>query len=327
MRLLTRPRGSRARRWFLAAAGAAAIGCQRTDPVLSFLDDESGLSFTHPPRWNVGLGDQNGIRYRYVTAPKLPGDSEAVSVTLISPASATSAENVAQAYLSGASEISGAAASNGSGQQWIFKDSAGVRSRLRITPSGDGRYVGGWARGPDAAMKLYSPLLDVLLDSVTLESYAAWPEERFASLVARVPAAWTRGSRLANATHATLQFKTPPLTVEKGALTIHGFATVAREPVPPPGDLAAYNKFVKERAYDTVAVLDHQPWDAGGGATPVPGYVDYLRSGNTLTSTRMRRWITVRNGVGLTFTCESRADVFDRLDPWCRRMARTVHLE
>ena len=326
MNLPTPVRRVPGRAWILAAGAVAGISCQASDPVLSFLDDESGLSFTYPPRWNLGVADQNGIRYRYLTAPKIAGDTEALSVTLISPVAAPSADVVAQPYLSGAVDSTSAPARRGLGQEWTFKDSSGVRSRLRVSPSAEGRFVGGWARGSETAMKSYGPALDALMNGIAWESPAAWPEERFASLRARIPVVWTRGSRLSNATNSTMQFKTLPLAVERGMATIHGFVTLAKEPVPPPGDLAAFNKFLKERASDTVAVLDHQPWRADA-TTVTEGYVDYLRSGNSMTSTRIRRWITVRNGVGLTFSCESRSDVFDRLDPWCRRVAGTVRLE
>lgn len=176
-------------------------------------------------------------------------------------------------------------------------------------------------------MKRYSSRVDALFSSLRIEDPTQWPEERFAGLIARVPPTWSRGSRLKSATQATMQFKSPPLFVEKGASTIHGFVTVSREPVPPPGDLDAFNKLVKARASDTVAVIEHHPWLALEGVDRAPGYVDYMRSGTALTSTRIRRWITVKNGVGLTFSCEARADAFDRLDPWCRRLAYTVRLE
>ena len=209
---------------------------------------------------------------------------------------------------------------------WTFKDSAGLQSRLRIKSAGEGRFVGGWARGATAAILRDARAVDAVFDSIAFESPAAWPEERFASLVARVPRAWTRGSRFSNPTNATMQFKTPPLAVETGSATIHGFVTLAKEPVPAPGDLPAFSKMLRDRASDTVAVLNHQTWSAPAADTPA-GYVDYLRTGNTLTSSRLRRWIAVKNGVGLVFSCESRADVFDRLDPWCRRAAATVRLE
>ena len=310
----------------LLAATIASTGCRAAEPVIAFLDDETGVSFAYPPRWSLGQASQNGVRYRYVTAPKGEGDTEALSVTLVAPTSAASVEVVAEPYVSGATDLAGAPRPAGAGQEWTFKDSAGVPSRLRIKSTGDGRFVGGWARGAFAAMQRNAPALDALFDSIAFESPAAWPEERFASLVARVPRTWARGSRFSNATHATMQFKTLPLAVEKGSATIHGFVTLAKEPVPAPGDLAAFNKMLRDRASDTMAVLDHQTWGAPP-ADATAGYVDYLRTGNSLTASRMRRWITVRNGVGLVFSCESRADVFDRLDPWCRRAAATVRLE
>ena len=176
-------------------------------------------------------------------------------------------------------------------------------------------------------MKRYAGRIDTLLASLRVENAAEWPEERFAGMAARAPEAWSRGSRLSNATNATMQFKSPPLFVDKGTDTIHGFVTLAKEPVPPPGDLEAFQKMLKNRASDTVALLEHSPWPAAVGSGRAGGYVDYLRSGTPLTSTRIRRWITVSKGVGLTFACEARADAFDRLEPWCRRMAETVRLE
>lgn len=324
---LTGPRSAgRSPRAFLAAFVLLASGCASPDPLLSFLDDESNVSFTHPPRWNVGFADQQGVRYRYLTAPKIEGDAEALSATMIAPIVAESATALAQAYLNGASEIVTSPGPSGvSG--WTFRDSSRVASRLQIGAAGPGRFFGVWVRGSDAAMKRYASRVDVLLGSLRVEDPTQWPEERFAGLIARVPSTWTRGSRLSSPTQATMQFKSLPLFVEKGASTIHGFVTVSREPVPPPGDLEAFNKLVKARASDTVALLEHHPWPALEGVDRAPGYVDYMRSGTTLTSTRIRRWITVRNGVGLTLSCEARADAFERLDPWCRRMASTVRLE
>lgn len=308
------------------ALGIVATGCAPQDPLLSFLDEESNVSFTHPPRWSVGFAEQSGIRYRYLTAPRIEGDAVALSATLISPSAASSADVVAQAYLAGASEVVTTPGPSNS-STWRFKDSSGVSSRLQLAPAGTGRFFGAWVRGSDAAVQRYESRIDVLLASLRVEDPTQWPEERFAGLVARVPPAWNRGSRLSSSTHATMQFKSPPLFVEKGNSTIHGFATVSREPVPPPGDLEAFNKFVKARASDTVALLEHHPWLALEGVERAAGYVDYMRSGTALTSTRIRRWITVKNGMGLTLSCEARADAFDRLDPWCRRMAYTVRLD
>jgi hypothetical protein len=176
-------------------------------------------------------------------------------------------------------------------------------------------------------MKSYAARIDTLLASLQIEDNWGWPEERFAGMVAHAPSTWTRGSRLSNQTMASMQFRSLALAVEKGTTTIHGFVTLSKEPVPAPGQLETFNKVVKERASDTVALLEHRPWPAAPGLGRPEGYVDYLRSGTTLTSTRIRRFITVKNGVGLTFFCEARADAFDRFDPWCRRMAETVQLE
>jgi len=321
------PYAGRGPRRPLIAFVLLAAGCASQDPLLSFLDEESNVSFTHAPRWSVGFAEQAGVRYRYLTAPKVEGDVEALSVTLISPSSAASAGAVAQAYLTGASEVTARPDGPGNASRWTFRDSSRVSSRLQIAPAGAGRFFGAWVRGSDRAMEHYASRIDVLLASLRVEDPTQWPEERFAGLVARVPSTWTRGSRLLSPTNATMQFKSLPLFVEKGTSAIHGFVAVSREPVPPPGDLETFNKLVKARASDTVALLEHHPWLALEGIDRAQGYVDYMRSGTALTSTRIRRWITVKNGVGLTLSCEARADAFDRLDPWCRRMAYTVRLE
>ncbi len=313
-------------RRLLAIAALMVWACGAPDPLLSFLDEESGLSFTHPPRWTVGFAEQAGLRYRYLTAPKVGDDKEALSVTLIAPTAAASADAVAAAYLSGAFGVVVAQGPKGA-TLWTFKDQAGVSSRLQIGPAGDGRFIGAWARGSDAAMKRYQGRIDVLMASLRVENGADWPEERFAGMAVRAAPSWTRGSRLSNSTNASMQFKSPPLFVDKGTDTIHGFVTLTKEPVPPPGDLEAFYKMVKSRASDTVVRLDHAAWESTAGLDRPLGYVDYLRSGTPLTSTRIRRWITVNNGVGLTFTCEARADAFERLDTWCRRMAPTVRFE
>lgn len=301
-------------------------GCATPEPILSFLDDESNISFTHPPRWNVGAAEQSGIRYRYLTAPRLEGDKEGLSITFIAPAAAASADEVAKAYLDGASAISSTTLSN-SVREWTFTDASGVPSRLRLASAGAGRFFGAWVRGSTAALTRYGTRVDSVLASLRVEDPLGWPEERFAGMVARAPEIWTRGSRLSNATHASMQFKSLPIYVEKGTATVHGFITLAKEPLARPGDLDAFARMLKERASDTVAVLDHQPWLELAGVGRASGYMDYMRSGNAMTSTRIRRWITVKGAVGLVFTCEARADVFDRLDPWCRRMAYTVRLE
>jgi hypothetical protein len=307
-------------------ASLALSSCSPAEPWLSFLDDSSNVSFTHPPRWTVGFAEQQGIRYRYLTAPKVENDTEALSVTLIPPTAATSADAVSEAYLAGAS---GAARVPGPAgvSEWSFRDSSGVASRLRLASAGSGGFFGAWVRGSEAAMKRYAPRIETLLNSLRVEDASAWPEERFAGLVVHAPPAWTRASRLSNRTNASMQFKSLPLAVEKGTATIHGFVVVSREPVPAPGQLETFTQTLKDRATDTVALLEHRPWPAAPGLGRPEGSVDYLRSGTTLTSTRIRRWITVKNGVGLVFSCEARADAFDRLDPWCRRMADTVHLE
>ncbi len=303
----------------------AISGCSPAEPLLSFIDEESSLSFTHPPRWSIGFAEQNGIRYRYLTAPLLVTDKEALSVTLISPTVAESAEAVSLAYLSGGSSVVQAPAFSGS-TEWSFKDSSGVSSRLRLASAGGALYFGAWVRGPDAALKSYQARIDTLLDSLRVENTSQWPEEKFAGMVARAPSTWTRGSRLSSPTNATMRFKSLALAVDKGTDTIHGFVAVSKEPVPPPGDLETFVRLLKDRVSDTVAVMEHKPWPSKGLDRPA-GYRDFMRSGTTLTATRIRRWITVKNGVGLMFFCESRADAFDRLDPWCRRMAETVRFE
>jgi hypothetical protein len=146
-------------------------------------------------------------------------------------------------------------------------------------------------------------------------------------MAVRAAPSWNRGSRLSNATNASMQFKSPALAVEKGTATIHAFVTLSKEPVPAPGDLDAYDRMVRTRAAETVARLDRTRWPAIAGLDRPEGYVDYLRSGTPVSSTRIKRWIAVRNGVGLTLICEARSDAFDRAEPWCRRMAATVRFE
>jgi hypothetical protein len=313
-------------RVLLTACALIAGACRAPDPLLTFLDDESGVSFSHPPRWTVGFAEQAGVRYRYVTAPKIEDDKEGLSVTVISPTAAASPAVVAEAYLSGAFGVVVTAGASES-TTWTFKDQAGVSSQLRIAPAGEGRFFGAWVRGSDASMKRYQPRIEALLASLRVENSAEWPEERFAGMAVRASPTWTRGSRLSNSTNATMQFKSPPFFVDKGTDTIHGFITLAKEPVPAPGDLEAFSKMVKSRASDTVARIEHSAWSPTPGLDRPEGYADYLRSGTPLVSTRIRRWITVRNGVGLTLTCEARADAFERLDPWCRRMAATVRFQ
>ncbi len=310
----------------LAAAAIALWGCRAPDPQLSFLDEESGLSFAHPPQWTVGFAEQNGLRYRYLTAPKVGDDKEALSVTLIAPVPAASADSVAAAYLSGAFGVVVTPGRNGA-ITWTFKDEAGISSKLRVSPAGEGRFMGAWARGSAEAMKRYEGRIDALMTSLRVENPAEWPEERFAGMAVRAAPSWTRGSRLSNATNASMQFRSPALLVDKGTDTIHGFVTLTKEPVPPPSDLEAFFKAVKGRASDTVIRLDHAAWPPTPGLNRPEGYADYLRSGTPVSSTRIRRFITVKNGVGLTFTCEARADAFDRVDPWCRLMAATVRFE
>jgi len=327
MTLASRLGGTRLRRGaLLILAAFATVACRAPDPLLSFLDDESGLSFTHPPRWSVGFAEQEGTRYRFLTAPKVDGDKEALSVTLVSPTVAPSLPALAEAYLDGGSDVTTEPAPTG-GTEWSFRDSSGLPSRLRLSPLSDGRFFGAWARGSAEAMRLYKRRLDILFESLRVEDPSTWPEDRFAGLAARAPEGWTRGSRLSSPTNATMQFKSLPLAVERTTATIHGFVTVSREPVPPPGDLEAFSRALKDRTSDTVVVLQHQPWPEDPSVQRGAGYVDFMRSGTTLTSTRIRRWISVRNGVGLILSCEARADAFDRLDPWCRRMARAVRLD
>ena len=310
----------------LAATALFIWACRAPDPQLAFLDDESGLSFSHPPRWTVGSADQAGVRYRYLTAPKVGEDKQALSVTFISPAAAASADAVAAPYLSGAFGVVATPAKAGA-MSWTFKDQAGVNSRLLVIPAGEGRFIGAWARGSEAAMKRYEGRIEDLMASLRLETPSEWPEEKFAGMAVRAAPSWSRGSRLSNATNASIQFKSPALFVDKGTATIHGFVTLAKEPVPPPGDLEAYSKMVRDRASDTVARLDRSAWTPTPGLDRPEGWADYLRSGTPVSSTRIRRWITARNGVGLTLTCEARSDAFDRVDPWCRRMAATVRFE
>ena len=313
-------------RSLLAATALFLWACGAPDPQLAFLDDESGLSFSHPPRWTVGVADQAGVRYRYLTAPKIGEDKEALSVTFISPAAAASADAVAAAYLSGAFGVV-TAPGRGGATTWTFKDQAGVSSRLLVAPSSEGRFFGAWTRGSEAAMKRYEGRIDNLMASLRVETPSEWPDEKFAGMAVKAAPSWSRGSRLSNATNASMQFKSPALFVEKGTATIHGFVTLTKEPVPPPGDLEAYSTMVRNRASDTMARLDRSAWTPTPGLDRPEGYADYLRSGTPVSSTRIRRWITAKNGVGLTFTCEARSDAFERLDPWCRRMAATVRFE
>ncbi len=326
MAIAKRTLPSRPRPHLLIALAFALAGCRGPDPLLSFLDHESSLSFTHPPRWSVGFAEHDGLRYRYLTAPKVEGDAEALSVTLISPTEADSAEQVAKAYLTGARNVLTAPAASGT-SEWSFRDSSDAPSRLWIRSAGNGRFFGAWARGSESAINQYSGQLDSLFASLSLQRVEDWKEERFGDMVARVPADWARGTRLSNATNAMMQFRSPPLAVDKGTETIHGFVTLSREPVPDQGDLEALNRVLKDRVSDTVVLLEHRPWTPSGPDSGAKGYADYLRSGTTLSATRSRRWITVSSGMGLIFSCEARADAFDRLEPWCLRLVTTVRLD
>jgi hypothetical protein len=274
----------------------------------------------------VGSAEQAGLRYRYLTAPKVGEDKEALTITLIAPTAAAGADLVAAPYLTGAFGVVVIPGPDGAAT-WTFKDQAGVSSRLHVAPSGEGNFIGAWARGTATAMKTYEGVIEILMASLRVENTPRWPEERFGGMAVRAAPSWVRGSRLSNETNASMQFKSPALVVEKGTATIHGFVTLTKEPVPAPGDLDAFDRMVRSRAAETVARLDHVKWAPTQGLDRPEGYADYLRSGTPVSSTRLRRWITVKNGVGLTLTCEARSDAFDRVDPWCRRMATTVRFE
>ena len=46
-------------RGVLLAAALAMAACGAPDPLISYLDDESGLSLNRPPRWTIGAAEQD----------------------------------------------------------------------------------------------------------------------------------------------------------------------------------------------------------------------------------------------------------------------------
>lgn len=308
----------------VATIAFSASACQRTDTRIASLDPNTGVSFLRPPRWQLGSAvDATGTPYRFITAPKVAAETQPLTVTLIAPVAAASAEAAAQAYLRGGAAASASPKAR-QATEWSYTDSERLPSRLRLIPTGDGRFFGAWSRGAEAAMQAQARDLDAFFDSMTLEEPAKWPEEQFAGLAVRVPPSWTRGSRLSNATHATMQFKSPPLAVEKGDATVHGFVTLAKEPIPSPGDQDALRKVLKERETDIAVRLDSASWPEAPGLGRPIGLYERLRSGNTLASTRIARWLVATSGTGVILTCESNAEVHESLLPWCERMASTV---
>ena len=310
----------------VALASLAVFACERSGPRILDFNGNSGVSLRRPPRWRTGSAtDASGVPYWFLTAPKIANEAQPVSITLISPAVAASAEAAAQPYLQGAAGVSSSPKA-GQSVEWTFTDSSGLPSRLRLIPAGDGRFFGGWARGSDAAMKANGQDLDAIYDSMTAEDPSRWPEEQYAGLALRVPASWTRGSRMSNATNATMQFRSPPLAVEQGNTTVHGFLTLAREALQAPGDVDAFRKVLKERDTDIAVRLESAPWPGTSGLSRPAGYYERLRSGNTLAATRIARWVTAKDGSGIILTCESNAEVHESLLPWCERVAATVRV-
>lgn len=296
----------------LAAAALIASACARGPVDLRYLDPETGLAVSHPEGWRVETAESNGARYRYLRAPKLANDASAVTVTFVPP-SEGAPDAVAAPYLAGARNLVGSR--DGEWFVWTFLDPAGVESRLALR--GDQKRVfGAWVRGGFNDDR--SATLDRVVRSIDAAIPDSWPEESYGSVAVRVPRDWTRRSRMTNALGSSMQFRSPPFALDRGATTVHGFLTVSTEPVPAPGDADAFYKAVRDRLTDTIVLLRHEKWRTG--------WADLARSGTTVSETRVRRWIDARDGRGLMVTCESRADVFDRLEPWCVRIAGTALL-
>jgi hypothetical protein len=297
----------------LAAALVLSPACSRPPIELRYLDPETGIAVSHPEGWRIETAESNGARYRYLRAPRLPSDSAAVTLTFIPPADG-SPDDLATPYLAGGTNV--LRTPDSTGVQWTFMDPAGAESRL-VLRSSAGKTFGGWIRGsfPDAR----ASTLERVIRSLDAALPASWPEETYGSTSARIPADWTRRSRMTNHLGSSMQFRSPPLGLDRGATTVHGFLTVSTEPVPSPGDAEAFYKLIKDRLSDTIVLLRHERWRT-------TGWADLARSGTTVSQTRVRRWIDAAHSRGLIVTCESRADVFDRLEPWCVRIADTAAL-
>jgi hypothetical protein len=185
------------------------------------------------------------------------------------------------------------------------------------TAEAPGAYVYGlFAQGDTAAFDAQLPVIEEMVQSLTLERPDRYPEEKndkFAFSL-RAPASWTSTRSFASGTTFLRQYTSPAFGADK-AQTVHASLTLTVEPA---ADVEAYYKATVDKAGDTVGVLSHSPWRGG--------YVDVIQSETPVAVTRARRYYRVADGRGYTLACDARSDIYTRVWRWCDMIAATLKI-
>lgn len=245
-----------------------------------------------------------------------------MSVTLLVGPLTSSLEEYAQVYLAGNTLASSKDEQRQGvrGRSYSFS-SAGGQKRHRLLLLGEaGRVYGLYAQGDAEPFEHQSTLIERMIDSLTLERPASYPEQRNARFgyALRVPASWRPGRSLSTGDRSVAQHMSPALAADREGRTVHASLSVTVEPVAAPGTLDTYYEATRRMLGDSFRLRDHVRWG--------DGYADVMQTETPLSASRLKRFYRVAAGRGYSLAFEAREDVFDDVAPWFDLIAGTLKI-
>ncbi len=302
----------------LAVLAGACAEAPR-EPLLTYFNPRFGLSIRYPAVWKTQESEQEGVWYRYFTAPLATGNIPALTTTMLATPLDGSLRGYADVYLAEGAITSSAQArrQEADGYRFDYTTEAGQQRHTLLLLENQDWAFGLHVQGRADHFESNIDRVEDLFASFRLERTDLYPktEDPDFGFSLRVPESWPRQRRMDAGQRLLIQHLSPAVGMdnEQG---VHASLTVTVEPVG--GDIEAFYETVRERLGDAAARRDHKEWHGG--------YADEFWSESALSASRSRRFMRVENGRGYMIACEAREDVQHRVLPWCAIIAETLRI-
>ena len=301
----------------------ATAGCRgpTREPLVTYFNGEFGLSLRYPAGWRSEQTRQDGVFYRsFLGPPAGPQMKPALSVTLLATRQETSVEDFARTYLEGNTLANSRAETRGvaQGRSYLFASPDGATRYSLLLLREEDRLYGIYAQGEAPLFERHHPLLEEIMQSLTLERLSSYPERRQPEFgfAVRLPPSWRETRRFSGGGTLLLQYASPPLAADRGGQTVHASLTLTVEPLGEDATLDDYYEGTREKLGDNFALLKHATWN--------DGYVDVLRTETPIAVSSVKRFCRVDRGRGYSLSFEARDDVYPRVAQWYDLIASSL---
>jgi hypothetical protein len=308
----------------LAALGAPACRRGPREPLVTYYAGEHQLSLRHPASWTLEQAEKDGVSYRYFASPAAKGHKKgAVTVLVVAGPLEGPVEPYAATYLDGATPSSSRDETRPGlkGKSWTYASPDGKTRGALLLLQDDGKVYGLSAQGDAAAYAEQSSAVLAMLESLSLERPAQWPEVKDAAFgfSLRVPPSWRQTRRFSGGGTLLLQYTSPPVGADRDGQTVHSSLTLTVEPLGREEDLESFYLGTRRKLGDAFQLIGHTAWKGG--------YVDVMRSETPVAVSRVKRYYRAGKGRGYGLAFEARDDVYPRVFRWYDLIASTLETE